>query len=347
MQKPTMILNPHFRKMDELFSDETREELFGLCEIIGGTDAPLSDATINAHLAKASFLVAARPIIDEEMLRKAPQLRSVIEVSGAFHEEIDYRACHSHGVEVLSCAPGFRQSVAEMGLAMMLAAGRGLVAEHEAFRSGRENWLDDRSSTDFSLFRQSVGFVGYGNIARELHRLIEPFQPSVAAYDPWLSRFPDGVTAMSLKNLFETCRIVVVTAVPSEDNAGLIDTDAINSMSRGSALILLSRAHVIDFAAALSAARTGKITLATDVYPSEPVPQGDAMRSNPGVIHSPHRAAAVPGGRQLIGDMILHDVKSILNGRSERHLLKADVDRVSELVEAQRKIEAMGKLPNT
>ena len=144
MSKPTMILNPHFRKMDELFSDAARDELSEVCKIVGGTDAPLSKEAFEAHLAAARFLIAARPAVDEEVLSKASHLRCVIEVSGAFHEEIDYRACHSRGIEVLSCAPGFRQSVAEMGLAMLLAAGRGLVAEHEAFRSGSERWLDDR-----------------------------------------------------------------------------------------------------------------------------------------------------------------------------------------------------------
>ena len=41
-----------------------------------------------------------------------------------------------------------------MTLAMMLAGGRGLIAEHEAFRSGDERWLDDRDETDFSLYNK-------------------------------------------------------------------------------------------------------------------------------------------------------------------------------------------------
>jgi phosphoglycerate dehydrogenase-like enzyme len=62
------------------------------------------------------------------------------------------------------------------------------------------------------------------------------------------------------------------------------------------------------------------------------------------VILSPHRAAAVLGGRHLIGDMILHDVRAILNGSPERMLKPADLDLVQSLVEAQNKLNSM---PNT
>lgn len=342
-----MILDPHFRTMEELFSETSRAALFDMCDIAGGVDAPMTDAQIAAHLGEAVFFVGSRPKVTAATLDAAPNLKAVIEVSGAFHSEIDYDACFERGVEVLSCAPGFRQAVAEMGLAMLLAAGRGLVAEHEAFRRGEESWLDDRVGTDFTLYRQQIGFVGYGNIARELHGLLRPFAPKVAAYDPWLKTFPEDVEGMTLEALFETSRAVVVTAVPSGDNAGLVSRELVETMPHGAALILLSRAHVADFDAVLEAADAGRITFATDVYPSEPVPPDHKMRSVGQVIHSPHRAAAVPGGRQLIGEMLVADVRAIIEGRPERQLLVADPGRVDELVKAQRAIEAAGKLANT
>ena len=345
--KPLMILDQHFRKKDELFSADTWTALSELCDVVGGEDRPMPDEEIAAHLGAATFLVAARPKVSQETLDAAPSLRAIMEVSGAFHGEVDYTACFARGFEVLSCAPGFRQSVAEMGLAMLLAAGRGLVAEHEAFRRSDEQWLADRDDTDFTLFRQRIGFVGYGNIARELHRLLAPFAPSVSAYDPWLTTFPEEVEPASLEDVFRTCRAVVVTAVPAGDNEGMVSGSLINSMVPGGALVLLSRAHVIDFDAALAAASAGRITFATDVYPTEPVATEAPLRQAEQTIHSPHRAAAVPGGRHLIGDMLLHDVRAILEGRPERQFLAADPDRVDALVKAQKAIESAGKLANT
>ena len=347
LQRPLMILDQHFRTVEELFSPDTFAELSTLCRIVGGEDAPMASDRLSEHLTEAAFLVAARPKVTREALDTAPNLKAIIEVSGAFHDEIDYSACFEKGIEVLSCAPGFRYAVAEMGLAMLLAASRGLIAEHEAFRTAKERWLDDRPETDFSLFGQKIGFVGYGNIAREMHGLLAPFAPEVSAYDPWIRTFPDTVTPLGLEDLFSTCRAVIITAVPDGGNKGMVTADLINGMQNGAALILLSRAHVIDFEAAASAAERGKITFATDVYPTEPISGADRVREIGQMIHSPHRAAAVSGGRHPIGAFVLHDVAAILEGRGERRLLPADATKVEGLVRAQRDIERRGQLSKT
>ncbi len=347
VSKPLLVLDQHFRTLDELFDAETFRALGALCDIEGGENAPMARARLSSLMKDATFLVAARPALSADDIAQAPHLRAVVEVSGAFHGELDYQACLDRGIEILSCAPGFRFAVAEMGLAMLLGAGRGLVAEHEALRTGEERWLDDRPASDFTLFSQRIGFVGYGNIAREMHRLLAPFDPQICAFDPWLDRFPDGVTRLSLADLFRTCRAIVVTAVPSGDNKGLVDAGLIDAMPPGAAMVLLSRAHVIDFNAAVAAARAGRITFATDVFPTEPVLPDDPVRAAANLILSPHRAAAVRGGRRAIGRFILHDLRAILSGAPERTLTKADAQRVAGLVQAQSDIERAGRLPNT
>ena len=319
--KPILILDNHFRKKTELFRDETYAALSEICDIHGGVDAPMDRNDIDRLLPDASFYVSSLPKLSAQDITRAKNLKATIEVAGAFREGLDYAACMSAGIEVLSCSPGFRNAVAEMTLAMMLAAGRGLVAEHEAFRRGEERWLDDRDDTDFSLYHQAVGFIGYGQIARETHRVIAPFMPQVMAYDPF-----------------------VVAAVPSEETRGLLSSDLISKLQDHALVIVISRAWCVDFDALVAEAETGRITVAVDVFPDEPVGANDPIRTMKNVILSPHRAAAVLGGRHLIGDMILHDVRAILNGSPERMLKPADLDLVQSLVEAQNKLNSM---PNT
>jgi len=50
-----------------------------------------------------------------------------------------------------------------------------------------ENWLADNTQTDFTLRGASIGFIGFGQIAQALSRLLVPFNPRMKAYDPWLS----------------------------------------------------------------------------------------------------------------------------------------------------------------
>ncbi|MEM8631648.1 MAG: NAD(P)-dependent oxidoreductase [Pseudomonadota bacterium] len=342
--KPILILDNHFRKRRELFRDETYDALSELCEIHGGEDQPMERDRITALLPEAAVYVAARPVLSTKEIQGAPNLKATIEVSGAFRDGLDYRACFEKGIEVLSCSPGFRNAVAEMTLAMLLAGGRGLVEEHEAFRTGAERWLDDRDDTDFSLYRQTIGFIGYGQISRETHRLLAPFSPRVLAYDPFLKNAGPDVALTDLETLVTSCRAVVVAAVPSEQTRGLLSRDLIARLQKGAMVVLISRAWCADFPALFEAAQGGRIQVATDVFPDEPLAPSDPLRLSRNVILSPHRAAAVPGGRYLIGDMILHDVRAILSGAPERQLKRADPGLVEGLVSAQLQMSAM---PNT
>ncbi len=346
MTKPVLILDPDWRKMDELFSPEVKAALFDLYDVVWGRDDKIPNDVLEAALPTARVLISATPHVDAATLDRAPNLRAIIEVSGAFPDTIDYAACFDKGIEVLSCAPGFRQAVAEMGLAMALASARGLVTEHEAFRRGEENWLADVPERDFTLFGAKVGFIGFGQIAQELTRLLAPFRPEITAYDPWLPEAVAadyGISLVSLDEVLATSQCLYVAAVPTSENYHLLNAERLTQLPDGALLIVLSRAHLVDFDALNDVLAKGRIRACIDVFPHEPVAPQAAIRQQRGAILSPHRAAAVDRGRQLIGDLILADLSSMDRGEEDRQLSRAsaatiellagvgDADKVAEL----------------
>jgi len=337
MSKLNVILDPHWRGMSELFSDADRARLDSVASLVWGRDASIPKDVYDDALKDTEVLIACDPVVDAATLEAAPNLRMVIEVSGAFPDTVDYAACADRGIEVLSCAPGFRQSVAEMGLAMALSGARGLIDEHEAFRSGQEGWLQDRPERDFTLYGASVGFVGFGQIAQELTRLLVPFAPTIQAYDPWLPEHVAaeyGATLKPLDDVLRSSKCLFVTAIPTAENRGLLNTDRLSLMQDGALLILLSRAHLVDFDALRNAVQSGRLRAAIDVFPQEPVPADDPIRTIDGATLSPHRAAAVSGGRQLIGQMICDDLEALRDGRPDRRLAVADRKRINLLAGA-------------
>lgn len=332
MSRPSVILAPHWRLMDELFSSQAQAALSAQFDVVWGKDAPIPEAVYQAALPHARTLIAAEPVVDAATLAQAPNLKTVIEVSGAFPDSIDYAACFEAGVQVLSCSPGFRQSVAEMGLGMAITAARGLMSEHEAFRTGKEHWLNDNRETDFTLYGAQIGFIGFGQIAQELTRLLAPFRPEICAFDPWLpSEVAQeyGVSLVPLDAVLRRARCVFVTAVPTAENYQLLNRDRLALMQDNALLVGISRAHLIDFDALLGELETGRIRACLDVFPSEPVAQDDRIRQLPNVLLSPHRAAAVDKGRQLIGDMILADLQAIEAGQPHRRLAVANAKTVA------------------
>ena len=337
MSKPLLILDQHFRQVEELFRPNAFRDLSALCDIHGGVNWPMRREDFLARLPDAEFVVAAKPELDRQELDRAQRLKAVIEVSGTFQAGLDYDACFERDIEVLSCAPGFRQTVAEMALGLMIAGGRGIVDEHERFRAGSERWFSDNTGTDFSIYGQRIGFVGFGSIAQECVRLLAPFAPKIEAFDPWLRASGvtiDGVAFRDLEQVVTGNRLVVIAATPTDENYQLVSRSLIEKMPRGTLVVVISRSHLVDFDALVDAANTGRIRVASDVFPNEPVPRRADLRRAENVIWSPHRAAAVEGGRHPIGDMVLHDVKAILSGSEERRLQPASLETVRKIIRA-------------
>ncbi|MDG1407048.1 MAG: NAD(P)-dependent oxidoreductase [Paracoccaceae bacterium] len=217
---------------------------------------------------------------------------------------------------------------------MALAGARGLVDQHEAFRRGDEHWLADRPNTDFSLYGADVGFVGFGQIAQELTRLMGPFQPRCRAFDPWLPASvaeAHGVELAPLENVLRQSRCLFVAAAPTSENYHLLNAERLALLKSNALLIVLSRAHLVDFTALDAGLASGRIRACIDVFPAEPVAKDAAIRQAHSAILSPHRAAAVDKGRQLIGDMILNDLKAIASDVPARMLSRANQDTIAAL----------------
>ena len=337
MSKPLLIMDQYFRLVEELFRPGAFAGLNDLCDVRGAVNWAMPRRDFENLLPDAEFVISAKPELDRQEIEAAKNLKAIIEVAGTFQTGLDYEACFERGIEVLSCAPGFRNSVAEMALGLIIAGGRGIVDEHERFRAGSERWFNDNIGVDFSLYGQRIGFVGFGSIAQECRRLLAPFAPRVEAFDPWLKASGaafDGVAFEELEQVVTGNRVVVIAATPTEDNYQLVSRALIEKMRPGTLVVIISRSHLVDFDALVEAAEAGQIRLASDVFPREPVSKHDALRKAENVIWSPHRAAAVEGGRHPIGDMILHDIGAILSGATARQLQPASLDTVRKIIRA-------------
>jgi len=348
MNKPVAVLDPQWRQLDELFTQADLRRLGELCDLVWAKNEPMPGHVLDENLAGMTFYLSALPTLDAAQIKGATKLKAVIELYGAFPDTIDYAACFERGIEVLATGPGMRGSVAEMAVAMALSGARGLVEEHELFRTGGEHWLNDNPTTDFTLFEQAIGFVGFGAIAKECSRLLAPFSPRISAYDPWLDpsvAMQHGVRLVSLEEVASSSRVLFVTAAPTTTNKGLVDAATIARLQPNALLVLVSRAHLIDFDALVEAVRANRIRAAIDVFPVEPLAKDHPLRGMPNVILSPHRAAAVSGGRQLMGHLIVEDIARMIEGRPPADLQRARREHVMELagVQHSKKLESMAQ----
>ena len=265
------------------------------------------------HLPGTEILISQQEM-GADRLALAPKLRAIFNVETNFLPNIDYDECFRRGIHVLAPGGVFAAPVAEMALGMALSLARNIHGEHAAFLRGQEKWLFDGNRDSEMLAGSTVGIIGFGDLGRALHRLLAPFGCRVQAHDPWLP--PGhlrrlGVEPVGFDRLMAENRFVFVMGAITTANRGLIDARALSLMQPGAMLLLMSRAAAADFPALTEAARSGRIRVATDVFPVEPLPADDPIRATPNMLFSPHRAGALTFALQEIGTRVLEDMDLI------------------------------------
>lgn len=324
--KQTVIVDPSFRRMDEIFSPADQRRMRDLVDVVWGKDERMPMEAFLRALPEASAVVCSDWHYGD-VLDKAPKLKAIMTVSGGFPLKLDYEACHQRKIRVMSAAPGFARQVAEFSLGLAIAACREIVKHDRLMRRGDELYLWDSNRQSYLLYDQPVGFIGYGSIGRELHRLLRPFNVSLSAYDPWLGDGylrRQGVNPLSLEALLETSRFIFVLAVPSSENRAMISRELLERIQPNAVFVLASRAHVVDFDALTELTLAGRFKMATDVFPQEPLRADHPIRSAEDAILSAHRAGSVPQGMVELGEMVVDDLEAVVRGLPPRRLQLAE-----------------------
>ncbi len=333
-KKPIAIIDPHFRRMDEIFSPDDRTRLGETVTIVWGEDAPMPPEAVRAALPEAVAIVCADWRYGD-LPAEGTRLRAIMDVSGAFPRALDYVTCFARGIRVLSVAPAFGPQVAEMALALALAASREIVVGDRAMRAGEEQWQWQGNRDAFLLSGKPVGFIGYGNLAQCLRPLLAPFGCPIAVYDPWLSDGylrSQGVEPTDLERLLGSSRVVFVLAAPSSENAALLSRDLLARIPNNAVLVLMSRAHVVDFDALTEFVCEGRFRAAIDVFPAEPLPRDHPIRNASGAVLSAHRAGSVREGLWEIGRMVVDDLEAVVRGLPPQRLQVAQPELAGRYV---------------
>src|SRR6266511_225323 len=90
--KPRVVVDPHFRTMQEIFSPADHARLHAIVEVIWGRDEPMPLDKARAALEDAIAIVSSGWRYGE-LPDGAATLRAIIDVSGGFPITLDYPRC--------------------------------------------------------------------------------------------------------------------------------------------------------------------------------------------------------------------------------------------------------------
>jgi phosphoglycerate dehydrogenase-like enzyme len=177
------------------------------------------------------------------------------------------------------------------------------------FRGDRLPWL---------LSGRTLGLIGAGTIGSQIARLASAFGMHVLA----LTRREKSATIAgvhevlppgSLDTLLERSDALVIAAPLTPETMNLIAAPQLARMKRGSVVINVGRARIIDHCALADALRSDHLGGASlDVFHQEPLPPDDPLWTLPNVILTPHTSGFRQGHWDEVIDLFADNLRRFL-----------------------------------
>lgn len=299
-------------------------------------------------LASADGWIAGTGPVTDAHLAAAPGLRIVARY-GVGVDAVDLDAAARRGVTVTNTPGANTEAVADLALALLLGAVRGVGEGDRRVRSG--DWRPVRGR---ELSALHVGVAGLGRIGQAFARRVLALGCRVSAYDPYsdasvfteLGAFaeliatgrgagPDtgqGAAGGARVRRVELGELSACDAVSLHAPGGavLVDDAWLAGVAPGLVLVNTARADLIDEAAVAKALRDERLgayaadTLAAESGGDDGVSPLLASDLAGRVTVTPHIGAQTIQAIDRMGAAAAADVLAVLGGRPPRHLVAGE-----------------------
>jgi D-3-phosphoglycerate dehydrogenase len=292
----------------------------GPCRVVDATSG--AEALDRALPDAWGLVVRSRTKVSQALLAKAPKLFLVAR-AGVGVDNVDLAAATASGVRVVNAPSAATAAVAELTVAFLLLLARGLYPRIADTKAG--GWK--RGENGGELRGKTVGFVGYGRVAREAAKRLAPFGVRTVAYDPFVSSATDGTTMRSLDQLLPESDFVSVHAALTPENHHLLDAGRLRAMRNGAYLVNVARGPLVDEVALLELLDSGHLAgAALDVFETEP-PTGSRLLAHPKVLATPHLGASTREGQSLAGQQVVDETLRALRGEPLQALVNPEASK--------------------
>ena len=219
------------------------------------------------------------------------------------------------------------EEVSDHVMALLLATARQLFPL--ARTPERSGWTRETPRPIPRVKGQTLGLIGFGNIARALVPKALGFGLRVIAYTPRLrpQDAPQGVEVTNdLSEMLAASDYVSIHCPLTEETAHLIDDAALAQMKSDALLINTSRGGVIDEEALTRALREGRIGgAALDVTDPEPPSADNPLLTLENVIVTPHAAFYSVAATAELARKAAENVVTVLRGEVPKSVVNAEV----------------------
>ncbi len=280
------------------------------------TDPDSPEEVEHVMATEAVDAVISRTVaLSAKAIHACPTLK-VISKHGVGVSNIDVEAASARGIPVYVTPGANATSVAEMTLALMLAAARHVGWMDRELHAGR--W--SRAQSGLELNGRTLGLVGLGQVGQRVALVGQALGMRVLAFDPALRGRPspvDGVSLLdSLDALLPRADVLSLHVPLNRHTRGMLGHDQLARLPRGAILVNTARGEVIDEPALVAALQNGHLHAAgLDTMAVEPLPADSPLTQLANVVMTPHVGGSTPAALAAMARGAAHNVLGWLQGR--------------------------------
>lgn len=297
----------------------------------------MTEDDLIAAAGDADAILGGGRLFTRRVMEALPKCRAIVTYSVGF-DGIDVDAATDLGIVVVNnpaCA-WCVEEVSNHAITLLLICAKKLILLNDLTKRGR--WAEARKVTQpmGSIYGQTLGIIGCGNIGRLTARKAQAFGLRVLGNDPYIDKSQAseyGITLVSLSMLLRESDYVSLHTPLDKQTHHLIGESELKLMKPTAYLINTARGGVVDEAALIKALVDRRIAGAgLDVYEKEPVDPDNPLLKMDNVVAVPHTASMSDEAVEVQPLNPAQEVVRILSGRWPKNVVNPSVKPKVELI---------------
>jgi phosphoglycerate dehydrogenase-like enzyme len=175
------------------------------------------------------------------------------------------------------------------------------------------------------LTGKSVLLVGFGDIGKEIERMLEPFHVELVRVARTARTEPRTHAVSELDSLLPQAEIVILIMPHTAESHHLIGRSQLALMRQGALLVNAARGPIVETDALVEALNAGRIRAALDVTDPEPLPEGHPLWNCPNLLLTPHVAGSTPQFAPRSLHTAAEELRRFINNEPLRNVVQAAV----------------------
>ncbi len=284
---------------------------------------PFSQENVIRELQEADAGIIDVEHYGEEIFSQVKDSAKILVRFGVGFDQVDLKAASANGIAIARTTGANTTAVAEMALTLMLSARRRIPLYQECTKTG--NWKKEVGN---ELIGATVGIIGYGAIGRRLARLLQGFDCTIIAYDPYPNKEvmeAEGVELVELDDLFKRADAISIHVPYTEQTHHMVNKERLAMMKPQAVIVNTARGNIIDEDALAEALKEGRIRGAgIDVFAQEPLPLTSPLLTCDNAILTPHVSSQTEESLWNIYKMAIDICNDFFAGKPSKHILNPD-----------------------